>query len=65
MKTSVAQKLDPWYPAYVAFASNELSSSSYTMRGPLPYVVRNVTGTQTGKTEFSYDGVAALQNALM
>ncbi|KAH8147181.1 uncharacterized protein LAJ45_08659 [Morchella importuna] len=65
MKTSVAQKLDPWYPAFVAFSSNELSLSTYTMRGPLPYVVRNVTGTQTGKTEFSYDGVAALQNALM
>lgn len=65
MKHGVANKLSPWYPAFVNMSNDPLALSSYKMRGPLPYVTRNATGHQPGKTELSTDSVAAVLNSLM
>ena len=65
MKDGVTNKRNPWYPAFLNMSADPLASSSYQMKGPLPYVTRKNTGHSPGKTELSYDSVAAVLNALM
>lgn len=64
MKDGVANKRNPWYPAFVKMSADPLASSTYQMKGPLPYVTRNNTGHSPGKMELSHDSVAAVLNAL-
>jgi hypothetical protein len=65
MKQGVANKLDPWYPAFLNMSSDPRASASYTLQGPLTFATRNATGASPGKTEISSDAVAAELNALM
>ncbi|PQE27274.1 GPI anchored protein [Rutstroemia sp. NJR-2017a WRK4] len=65
MKFGVANKLDPWYPAFLNMSRDPLASASYKMRGPLTFATRNGTGSSPGKTAISNDAVASLLNALM
>jgi hypothetical protein len=64
MKYGVGNQTDPWYTAYQNMSSDSLASSSYTMKGPLSYVTRDVSGSSPGKTQLSHDAVASLLNAL-
>lgn len=65
MKQGVANKSDPWYPAFINMSGDPLASASYVMKGPMTFATRNATGSSPGKTEISSDAVAAVLNALM
>lgn len=61
MEPGVQKKLDPWYLAFFNFSQDIRSSATYKMKGPKTFVVRDSTGSQSGRAEFSHDGVAALR----
>ncbi len=62
MRTSVADRLEPWYSAFANFSADIYSSSSYKMKGPFPVISR---GSISNYTSFTSDARAAWQNALM